>query len=335
VGSFSAACDWLGVQRAWTRTRGSHDVLIADVDTAVPDDGASSGFAAFTGVAPGARLLPVRYAPSASTHALDLGQAIEYAVEHGACIVNIAPGADLATTCVQRAIQYAATRNALVVCAARLAGESPLTSNDAANLVRVLGVDAGVRPVSNYPAAQDGPAAHLAAPSFTRKRSDGGDAGDEDEPVPAAAQAFVSGCAALIKALNPGWGYHEIREHLLASGTPRTELDGHCSGGSLLNAANAVLGPIELAGEARSLTWSALNDATLHWNLRYRSALCVNVVALYRSHGDAHWRELAFARAGSLRMTVPAASLRRSSGVLRLACRESNFHADDIEITIR
>ena len=33
-------------------------------------------------------------------------------------------------------------------------------------------------------------------------------------------------------------------------------------------------------------------------------------------------------------MTVPAASLRRSSGTLRLACRESNFHADDIELTI-
>ncbi len=30
-----------------------------------------------------------------------------------------------------------------------------------------------------------------------------------------------------------------------------------------------------------------------------------------------------------------AASLRRSSGILRLASRESNFHTDDIELTIR
>jgi hypothetical protein len=27
--------------------------------------------------------------------------------------------------------------------------------------------------------------------------------------------------------------------------------------------------------------------------------------------------------------------LRRSSGTLRIACRESNFHADDIALTIR
>jgi hypothetical protein len=145
----------------------------------------------------------------------------------------------------------------------------------------------------------------------------------------------VSGCAALVKALNPGWGYHEIKEHLLASGTSQSHLGEHCLGGQMLNVANAVLGPIEHADDARSLTWSSLNDAMLHWKMRYRSSLCVNAVALYRSHGDEHWRELAFARAGTQRMTVPAASLRRSSGILRLGCRESNFHADDIELTIR
>ena len=99
--------------------------------------------------------------------------------------------------------------------------------------------------------------------------------------------------------------------------------------------AHAVLGPLEHTDSVRTLHWSSLNDAALHWQQLYRSALCVNAVALYRPHGDDHWRELAFGRASTLKMTVPAASLRRSSGTLRLACRDANFHAEDIELTIR
>ena len=105
--------------------------------------------------------------------------------------------------------------------------------------------------------------------------------------------AYVSGCAALVKTLNPAWGYHEIKEHLLASGTPLPALEGRCQTGAVLNVANAVLGPIELAVDARALTWASLNDAVLEWKLRYRAAFCANAVALFRPHGDAHWRELA------------------------------------------
>ena len=37
-GRFGAAFDWLGVERAWTRTRGSPDVVIAIVDEGVQVD---------------------------------------------------------------------------------------------------------------------------------------------------------------------------------------------------------------------------------------------------------------------------------------------------------
>jgi hypothetical protein len=176
--------------------------------------------------------------------------------------------------------------------------------------------------------------AHLAAPGFARVphwRSNG-----HSVLIGTAIGApYVSGCAALVKALNPTWGYHEIKEHLLVSATPRPELADHCRGASVLNVANAVLGPIELADEAKSLIWSSLSDAVIAWKLRYRPALCANAVALYRRHGDEHWRELAFARAGALKMTIPASALRRSSGTLRIACRESNFHSDEVSLTIK
>jgi hypothetical protein len=103
---------------------------------------------------------------------------------------------------------------------------------------------------------------------------------------------------------------------------------------TLLDVENAVVGPIEHSGHT-ALTWTSLIDEVLHWQLRYRPALCVNALALYRPQGDQHWRELASARAGTLKMNIPGTSLRRSSGTLRIACRESNFHADDIELTIR
>jgi hypothetical protein len=102
----------------------------------------------------------------------------------------------------------------------------------------------------------------------------------------------------------------------------------------MLHVANAVLGPIELVGDPRPLTWTSLSDAVLEWKLRYRAALCTNAVALFRPHGDAHWRELAVARAGALKMTIPGSELRRSSGTLRIACRESNFSTEEIALTI-
>ena len=125
----------------------------------------------------------------------------------------------------------------------------------------------------------------------------------------------MSGCAALVKALNPAWGYHEIKEHLLASCTVASGARRPVPVG---RAFSMWPTPCSVPSNSRVIrgrcTWSSLNDAMLDWKLRYRAPLCVNVVALFRPHGDAHWRELAVARAGALKMTIPASALRRSLG---------------------
>ncbi|HUQ10705.1 MAG TPA: S8 family serine peptidase [Steroidobacteraceae bacterium] len=368
MGSLGVAFDWLGVERAWQRTRGSADVLIAIVDEGVQADhpllgsniqrelahppasadayeipgthaagvvaGRHSEADEFSGVAPGARLRPVRFTTRAGTQAFDLPHAIEYAVEMGACIVNVAHSADISAPGVRRAIQYAATRNALVVCSAGANGGVAMSDDEAPNVISVLAVDEECRPLRPHARQDAVAAAHLAAPGFARVPMWRG-TGHSALQGSGLAAPYVSGCAALVKSLNPGWGYLEIKEHLLSSGTPRESLADHCHNGHLLNVAHAVLGPLEHADDTRVLSWTSLNDAPLRWNLRYRSALCVNAVALYRPNGDEHWRELATARAISQKMTIPADSLRRSSGTLRLACRESNFHADDLQLTVR
>jgi len=362
-GGFGTAFEWLGIERAWLRTRGSAAVVIGIVDQGVQLDhpllvpniqqdhshdpaaagehdipgthaagvaaGRSSDVEMFSGVSPEARILPVRYRTGAGPQALDLAHAIEHAVEMGAQIVNIGHDADMHPLPVRRAVQYAATRNVLVVCAAP-PREAPRLDDDEAppNVISVVSVNERLEPLGERGRGDIG------APGFARVPQWRG-TGHTTLTDTAIGAPYVSGCAALIKALNPGWGYHELREHLLVSGTPRAELAGTCHDGRMLNVADAVLGPIELATDARTLQWSSLNDALLSWTLRYRSAYCINAVALYRPHGDDHWRELAYARASSLHMVVPAASLRRSSGTLRIASREANFHSDEVALTIR
>ena len=363
-GRFGAAFEWLGVERAWQRTRGSADVVIGIVDEGVqvdhpllgpniqhelahnPTAGSheiagthAAGVAAgrlseveqFSGVAPEARILPVRFSNGVGPQALDLAHAIEYAVEMGACIINVSPVGEVAEPSVQRAIQYAAARNVLVVCSA-IDANSPVAIADedrVPNLLNVLSIGEEWQPMTT----RASPTAHLAAPGFARVPQWRG-SGYSMLLGNAIGAAYVSGCAALVKALHPAWGYHEIKEHLLASCVARPELEGRCRSASVLNVANAVLGPIELVGDARPVAWPSLHDAVIEWKLRYRAALCINVVALFRPHGDAHWRELASARAGALKMTIPGDVLRRSSGTLRLACRESSFSSDEISLTI-
>ena len=360
-GRFGTAFELLGVERAWLRTRGSGAVVIGIVDQGVQLDhpllgpniqadhshhpaaagehdipgthaagvaaGRSSDVERFSGVAPEARILPVRYSTGHGPQALDLAHAIEYAVVMGAHIVNVGAEADLTTQAARRAIQYAATRNVLVVCAAPQAAPAD-EDEPPPNLLNVASVDENLQPLAH------GTRADLAAPGFARVPHWRGTGHTLLENASLGAP-YVSGCAALVKSLNPGWGYHELREHLLVSGATRAELAGKCRDGKLLNVADAVLGPVELATDARTLQWSSLNDALLSWKLRYRSAYCINAVALYRPHGDEHWRELAYARASSLHMVVPASALRRSSGTLRIASREANFHSDEIALTIR
>jgi len=366
-GRFGAAFEWLGVERAWTRTQGSPDVVIGIVDEGVQLDhpllgpniqkdlthhpvvsgsheipgthaagvaaGRQSEVEQFSGVAPAARILPVRFTTGTGPQALDLAHAIEYAVELGACIINISHAGDVTAPAVQRAIQYAAARNVLVVCSAlesRVPVSLGVVDDPVPNQVNVLSIDETFRPLVDC--AREG--AHLAAPGFARVPHWRG-SGHSVLAGAAIGAPYVSGCAALVKSLNPTWGYHEIKEHLLASVSSHAALEGKCQTAGVLNVADAVLGPIEFGGDAKSLTWSSLNDAALEWKLRYRAALCANVVALYRPHGDEHWRELAFARAGALKMTIPATALRRSSGTLRLACREANFDSREIAVTIR
>ena len=362
---YGRAFEWLGVERAWTRTRGDAGTLVAVVETGVQCDHPllgpgirrdhshpapvsgehelpgtqAAGLIAgrtrddFAGIAPLTRLVPVRFGAGPGPQHLDLANAIEYAVEAGASIINIAAAADPGSPAVTRAIQYAAARNVLVVGAANhsvAALRARATDDPLPNQISVLSVDSSLVPHGSHGDSR----ADIAAPGFGRVPQWNG-AGHVEIDGAAIGAAYVTGCAALVKAQNPGWGYHELKDHLFASAHANPRLDSRCELGRQLHIGDAVLGPIEIETDGPELEWSALNDAVIRWKLRFRSAYCANAVALYRRHGDEHWRELGFARASAEQLHIPAAVMRRSTGTLRIACRESNFHTDEVPLTIR
>ena len=182
----------------------------------------------------------MRFTNGTGPQALDLAHAIEYAVEMGACIVNISPIGEVGESAVQRAIQYAAARNVLVVCSAPDASSPVAMADDdrVPNQINVLSIGEEWQPMASC-ARQS---AHLAAPGFARVPQWRG-SGHSTLLGNAIGAPYVSGCAALVKTLNPAWGYHEIKEHLLASGDHASRARGQVPDGRVLNVANAVLGP--------------------------------------------------------------------------------------------
>jgi subtilisin family serine protease len=75
-----------------------------------------------------------------------------------------------------------------------------------------------------------------------------------------AAAAHVSAGAALVFALNPGWGSKDVIQHLIASADTIADLEIACIGGKRLNLGCAVNGPLHitapLAGATLNLTGS-------------------------------------------------------------------------------
>jgi subtilisin family serine protease len=66
-----------------------------------------------------------------------------------------------------------------------------------------------------------------------------------------AAAAHVSSGAALVAALNPGWGPAQVVQHVLASADRMPQLMVACVDGRRLNLANAVYGPIRVTAPPR------------------------------------------------------------------------------------
>ncbi len=173
-------------------------------------------------------------------------QAIEFAVDHGARVINASWGVAAATdTTITDAIAYAEKHNVIIVAAA---GNS--TSNDDttpflpasdstvySNVISVAATNANgtLAGFSNYGVAT----VQLAAPgnSVYSQNSSGGFTGMSGTSM---AAPLVTGTIALVEAAHPSWTMSQVIDAVLDTVTADPSLAGRVTTGGIVNAAAAV-----------------------------------------------------------------------------------------------
>ncbi|HJU18443.1 MAG TPA: S8 family serine peptidase [Stellaceae bacterium] len=204
------------------------------------------------GAVPPVRLLAVKFidvcTPPTSDNA---ARAVRRAVAAGARVINASWDLGLNNPALRRAIEDAEDRGVLVVVAAGNNGgnngDYPVfpASLKLPNVISVMATDANdEKPdFSNYGGTVD-----IAAPGvnivsafpYIRRSPESHDLAYRLYSGTSPAAAHVSGAAALLLTINPGWTPGEIRERLMASVDPVPALRRFCRAGGRLNLHNAV-----------------------------------------------------------------------------------------------
>lgn len=227
-----------GASAAWDVTRGRPDVVIGVIDTGVDlshgdlvenvdtdndydfvnedsiaqdDEGHGThvaGIAAAAangkfgvGVAPSCRILPVKVLDhEGSGSSVDVARGIEWAVDHGADVINLSLGSSTPSEVIRAAIQYAQAKGVLVVAAAGNDGKYGV--DYPAAFPGVLSVGASdaedvLAAFSNY-----GPEVDIVAPGVGIVSTQLGGSTTMMSGT-SMATPFIAGAAALLKAANP------------------------------------------------------------------------------------------------------------------------------------
>lgn len=188
-----------------------HGTKVAGIIAARKLDGTG-----FIGLAPEATIIPIRQNDDkGSGNVGTMMQAIRWAADHGASIINISqdtaskmdPAVD---TAFRDAIKYAQGKNVLIVAAAGNDGaDGKVKETYPAAYPGVLAVAASDRNNARAPFSQSGPFVGVAAPGIDMVSTVpvGGNCVDQGTSF---AAPYVSGVAALIRAKHPEWNYKQV-----------------------------------------------------------------------------------------------------------------------------
>jgi subtilisin family serine protease len=208
------------------------------------------------GMIPAARLMAIKFidvrTPPMSANAAN---AIIRAVDKGAQIINASWNVGLDSPELEGAIEYASSRDVLVVVAAGNNGGDNTrylsfpASYKSDNLISVLATDRNDQKASfsNY-----GQNVHIAAPgvdivsTFPYLCQPPAPPSVSYNPAyrsysgTSAAAAHVSGAAALLLSIRPSWTAENVRGHLMETVDPIPDLRHYCRAGGRLNVGRAV-----------------------------------------------------------------------------------------------
>ncbi len=201
-----------------------------------------------TGVDWATQLMPVAFLDSTGngtdTAAVD---AIEYAVDHGAKVINASWGGSGTDSMIAGAIQYADDHNVIVVAAAGNNGTNDDNSStffspasysvDYPNLISVAATDSSGKLAgwSDYGVKS----VQLAAPGVNvySTTSSGGYGTDSGTSM---AAPLVTGTIALVEAAHPSWTMTQVIDAVLDHTTPDSNITGKVATGGIVNAGAAV-----------------------------------------------------------------------------------------------
>jgi subtilisin family serine protease len=182
--------------------------------------------AGIAGIAPRAKILPVRIGGSNHVGSVQIPQTaaagIRFAVSHGAKVINLSVGvpSPIAHGCapqLQRAVAYALQHNVVVVASAGDAGTSGNFPDEPAACAGVLAVGAVNSHLGLWPGSERQPYVDVAAPGAGI-----GWSGRDGKYFPIAsgtsqAAAFVSGEVALIRARYPSMPWQQVVQRVVVT----------------------------------------------------------------------------------------------------------------------
>ena len=225
------------------------------------------------------QLMPVEFL-DASGNGTDVASAegIEYAVDHGAKVINASWGSSGPDPTIAAAIEYADEKGVIIVAAAGNNGTdddnsgtffSPASySVDYPNVVSVAATDSNgdLASFSNDGAGS----VQLAAPGVNIESTqlDGGYGADSGTSM---AAPLVTGTIALVEAAHPTWSMNQVVDAVLDTVTPDPNLVGKVTSGGIVNAAAAVAntdGPyvVSASPDGSVNSSSGLSSVTLNFN---------------------------------------------------------------------
>jgi membrane-anchored mycosin MYCP len=204
----------------------------------------------FQGVAPGARILPVRVSEreagqNGQAELIDpqiLAKGIRYAVDQGARVINLSMSGDQDQAPVRAAVAYAVAKDVVVVAAVgnRQSDVPGVLPSYPAQYPGVLGVGAIDSSGARLSASQFGPYVDLVAPggSVLAAARRTGHAYSDGTSF---AAPFVAGSAALVRAAYPKLTAAQVVQRLKATATPaRGGADSQQYGAGIVDPYRAV-----------------------------------------------------------------------------------------------
>ncbi|WP_055720151.1 type VII secretion-associated serine protease mycosin, partial [Streptomyces niveiscabiei] len=183
-------------------------------------DGGNGAF----GLAPGAKILPVRMPKSGEAANLAEGNkrfnevlpgAIRYAADAGAQIINISLGQTDDSSGVREAVKYALGKGALIFAAVGNSGNAGNQPEYPAATPGVVGVAAVGKNLSRTDESQFGSQVDMAAPGDDMVHACGGKTGLCRTHGTSDATALASASAALIWSVHPTWTNNQILRVML------------------------------------------------------------------------------------------------------------------------